>query len=173
MLVQTGLCHCKTSVTNATATFSMCVHVVILPLLHVSTTRPCYISTMCEQHMILLTQYVIATCSVVCMSYKARPHRNMCHKNCSLFKVAPNSLTTRSKHVKNHVKPVSFNAIFIWFSQYFTHISHAYFTCMWNIKVRELRALYPCIRSVGRLGSKLGLKVDLWQGFGHVRLAKG
>ena len=38
-------------------------------------------------------------------------------------------------------KPVNFHTIFIWFSQHFTHFSHAYFTCVWNVKGRELCAI--------------------------------
>ena len=43
-------------------------------------------------------------------------------------------------------KPVNFHTIFIWFSQCFIHISHAYFTCMWNISM--WRTYEECVKTM-------------------------
>ncbi len=42
--------------------FLGCVNIVILSLLHVPATRPCFMSPQCEQHMILSLLHVAATC---------------------------------------------------------------------------------------------------------------
>ena len=43
-------------------------------------------------------------------------------------------------------KPVNFHTIFIWVSQHFTHISHASFTCMWNINM--WRTYEECVKTM-------------------------
>ena len=55
----------NTSPTNFSASFFMCVHVEFFSLLHFPVTCPCYMSPMCEQHVILSLQHVPATCPCV------------------------------------------------------------------------------------------------------------
>ena len=56
-----GTCHCDISLGHVPATFSctvVCANVVILSLLHVPATRPCYMSPQC----VLDKLFVAATC---------------------------------------------------------------------------------------------------------------
>ena len=42
--------------------FHLCANVVILSLLHVPSTRPCYLSPQCVLHTFFVLQHVAATC---------------------------------------------------------------------------------------------------------------
>ena len=45
-----GTCRCNISLGHVAATFHVCANFVILSLLHVPATRPCYMSPPCVLH---------------------------------------------------------------------------------------------------------------------------
>ena len=61
--------------------FRVCVRIVIMSLLHVLATSPCYISPSCEQHMILSLLHIPASCPLVCRYLKQRQQASLVHSS--------------------------------------------------------------------------------------------
>ena len=93
----------------------MCVHVMILSLLLISTTRPCYMPLMSEQHMILLTQHVAATCLCVMTPHVQEASRfsSRTSPNTSRYFKA-NMAPARNPHHEVHLEKLSHTTSRTW-----------------------------------------------------------